>query len=296
MTRLLRIGTRGNRLALVQAEFVAEKLRAAHPKLLVETRTIETAGERGAVPSPGANTGEFTRAVQAALLQGDADIAVHSYKDLPTTRPDGLAIAAVPLRADARDALASSRKATLLGLPPSAVVATRSLRRTAQIRAIRPDIVIRETCGDIEACLATLDSRGCDAVIGALAEFRWLGLEERVAQVLGFEEMLPAPAQGALAIECRAGDTDIRSLLRPVDVPDLRTTLTAERVFLATLDAGFARTAGAHATLFGSTLKLNGLIAAGDGRIIRSKMAGPAEAAAGLGRSLAEELMELARR
>jgi len=296
MTEVLRIGTRGSKLALAQTELVAEKLRAAHPELRVETEIITTAGDRDQVSSlsAGEGVGWFTSALQDALLRGDVDLAVHSYKDLPTRRPEGLAIAAVPMREDPRDALVTNRRATLRSLAPGAVVGTSSARRTAQIRAMRPDLEIREIRGNVDTRLAKLDAGDYDAIVLALAGLRRLGLEGRASQVLGFEEMLPAPAQGALAIECRVDDVGTRTLLQPIDDPDLRLVVTAERVFLATLEAGCAFPAAAHAERFGSTLKLNALIAAEDGRIVRSKMAGPAETAAGLGRSLAEELMELA--
>lgn len=292
---VLRIGTRGSKLALAQTELVAEKLRIAHPDLRVETEIITTAGDRDQTSSlsAGEGVGWFTSALQDALLRGDVDLAVHSYKDLPTRRPDGLAIAAVPMREDPRDALVANRRATLRGLAPGAVVGTSSARRTAQIRAMQPDLEIREIRGNVDTRLAKLDAGEYDAIVLALAGLRRLGLEGRVSQVLGFEEMLPAPAQGALAIECRADDAATRALLQPIDDPDLRLVVTAERVFLATLGAGCAFPAAAYAERFGSTLKLNALIAAEDGRIVRSKMAGPAETAAGLGRSLAEELMGL---
>lgn len=296
MTDVLRIGTRGSKLALAQTELVAEKLRAAHPGLRVETQIITTAGDRDQVSSlsAGEGVGWFTSALQDALLKGDVDLAVHSYKDLPTKRPEGLAIAAVPMREDPRDALVGRRKATLRSLAPGAVLGTSSARRTAQIRAMRPDVEIREIRGNVDTRLAKLDAGKYDAIVLALAGLRRLGLEGRVSQVLGFEEMLPAPAQGALAIECRSGDAVTRALLQPIDDPELRLVVTAERVFLATLEAGCAFPAAAYAERFGSTLKLNALIAAEDGRIVRSKMAGPADTAAGLGRSLAEELMGLA--
>lgn len=294
MTRL-RIATRGSALALIQADLVAALLRDAHPAIEVELVTIVTAGDQDqSTPlQEGGAAGWFTSAIQQALLAGEAELAVHSYKDLPTKRPEGLVIAAAPLREDPRDALVSLTHSTLRKLPAGAVVGTSSPRRTAQILEIRPDLEVRPIRGNVETRIAKVDAGEFDAAVLAFAGLRRLGMETRADEVFGFEEMLPAPAQGALAIECRAGDEATRTALGAIDNPVLRQAVTAERMFLAAIDGGCSFPAAAHAEHFGSTLKLSALIAA-DGRIIRSKMAGPAETAAGLGRQLAEELMELA--
>ncbi len=291
----LRLATRGSKLAQVQAELVAAKLRDAHPGLEVEFVVVATAGDQDqSTPLPeGEKPGWFTSAVQDALLLGDADIAVHSYKDLPTKRPAGLTIAAVPMREDPRDALVSGSRASLRGLPAGAVVGTSSPRRTAQVLELRPDLVVRPIRGNVDTRIAKVEAGEFDATVLALAGLRRLGLEDRADHVFGFEEMLPSPAQGALAIECRSDDAATRALLSTIDDPVLRQTVTAERMFLATIDGGCSFPAAAYAEHFGSTLKLNALIATG-GRIIRSKMAGPAETAGGLGKQLAEELMGLA--
>ena len=291
----LRLGTRGSRLALVQTGLVADRLRAAHPSLDVQTVTISTAGDRDQVSalSSGEGAGWFTSAIQDALLRSEIDVAIHSYKDLPTKRPDGLAIAAVPLREDPRDALVSANGATFRGLKPGAIVGTSSARREAQLRAIRPDIEIRAIRGNVDTRVRKVDDGEFDAAVLAYAGLRRLGLDERVSHVFGFEEILPAPAQGALAVECRSDDAATRALLAAIDDAELRLIVTAERMFLATIDAGCSFPAAAYAERFGSTLKLHALLAS-DGRVVRSKMAGPAETAAGLGKALAEELMALA--
>lgn len=288
----LRLGTRGSKLALTQSELVAALLRERNPELAVELITITTAGDRdqSTALSAGEGAGWFTSAIQQALQAGEIDIAVHSYKDLPTKRPDGLAIAAVPLREDPRDALVSNGRHTLHSLPKGTVVGTSSPRREAQVREVRPDLEVRPIRGNVETRLAKVESGEYGAAVLALAGLKRLGLEDRAHHVFGFEEMLPAPAQGALAIECRADDTSTRGLLASIDDPDLRQIVTAERMFLATIDGGCSFPAAAYAEKFGTTLKLHGLIAA-DGQIIRSKMAGPMETAAGLGRTLANELM-----
>lgn len=291
----IRIATRGSRLALIQTGLVAARLRQAVPGLQVETVIMQTAGDRDqSTPLPeGEGAGWFTSAIQQALLRDEADIAVHSYKDLPTKRPEGLVIAAVPLREDPRDALVSRARLDLRSLPRGAVVGTSSPRRTAQVLELRPDLQLRPIRGNVDTRVAKVEAGEFDAAVLALAGLRRLGLEGRADHVFGFEEMLPAPAQGAIAIECRAADRATRETLAAIDDPALRQAVTAERMFLATIDGGCSFPAAAHAEHFGTTLKLSALIAA-DGRIVRSKMAGPAETAGGLGKQLAEELMGLA--
>lgn len=289
----LRLGTRGSKLALTQSELVAARLRERHPGLSVELVTIATAGDRDQTTalSAGEGVGWFTTAIQQAIQAGEVDIAVHSYKDLPTRRPEGLVIAAVPLREDPRDALVTNTGHTLHDLPKGTVVGTSSPRREAQVREVRPDLEVRTIRGNVDTRVARVDAGEYGATVLALAGLKRLGLEARASHIFGYEEMLPAPAQGALAVECRTDDAPTRELLATIDDRELRLTVTAERMFLATIDGGCSFPVAAYAEHFGTTLKLHGLIAA-DGRIIRSKMAGPRETAAGLGRSLAHELME----
>jgi len=291
----LRIGTRGSNLALTQSSLVADLLRAAHPGLDVELVTIATAGDRDqSTPlSSGEGAGWFTTAIQQALAAGEIDIAIHSYKDLPTKRPDGLVIAAVPLREDPRDALVSRIPGGLRALPAGAIVGTSSPRREAQVRELSPGVEVRPIRGNVETRIARVDAGDFDAAVLALAGLRRLGLEHRATHIFGNEEMLPAPAQGALAVECRSADAPVRSLLEAIDDPLIRSAVTAERGFLAAIDGGCSFPAAAHAEIFGTTLKLRGLIAA-DGTLLRSKMAGPIGSAAGLGRALAAELLALA--
>lgn len=291
----LKLGTRASRMAVFQSQLVADRLMAAHPGLRVELVRITTAGDSDLVtPLPsGTTTGWFTTAIQDALLAGTIDLAVHSYKDLPTKRPPGLSIAAIPLRDDPRDAVVGPK--TLRQLPAGARVGTSSPRREVQIRAIRPDLDIVSIRGNVDTRMAKLDAGEYDAIVLALAGLRRIGYEGRASEILGFEEMLPAPAQGALAVECRTDDERTRGLLQAVDDPKVRATVTAERSFLAALEAGCSFPAGAYAEEFGSTLKLHGMVAQG-GQVFRSKMGGPAETAAGLGRALATELTDLANR
>jgi len=290
----LRIGTRGSKLALIQTNLVADALVAAHPGLDIELVTITTHGDadQQSSLSTGEGQGWFTSAIQQALSQAEIDLAVHSYKDLPTKRPPGLMIGAVPVREDSRDALVSANGQSLRGLPDGAVVGTSSPRREAQLRELRPDIVLKPIRGNVDTRIAKVDGGDYDATVLALAGLRRMGLAGRANHVFGFEEMLPSPAQGALAIECRVTDRETRDLLAAIDDAETRAAVTAERSFLATIDAGCSFPAGAHAEQFGTTLKLSALVA-NDGRIVRSKMAGQVGTAAGLGKALAEELMAL---
>jgi hydroxymethylbilane synthase len=292
---VLRIGTRGSKLALIQAGLVDQRLREVHPGLEVETIVISTAGDRDQTSalSAGEGTGWFTSAIQDRLRAGEIDVAVHSYKDLPTKRPEGLVIAAVPVREDPRDALVSANGATFRGLRPGAIVGTSSARREAQLRGIRSDVEMRAIRGNVDTRIGKVDAGDYDATVLAYAGLKRLGLEKRATHVFGFEEMLPAPAQGALAVECRADDAATRDFLRAIDDHIVRQAVTAERGFLATLEAGCSFPAGAYAEHFGTTLKLHALLAS-EGRIVRSRMAGPVETGAALGKALAEELMALA--
>ncbi len=292
---VLRVGTRGSRMALAQTALVVEKLRAAHPALEIAIVEIATHGDRDqSTPlSAGEGAGWFTSVLQQAIQSGEVDIAVHSYKDLPTKRPEGLLIAAVPLRGDPRDALVSREGGTLLQLREGAVVGTGSPRREAQLKAIRPDLEIRPIRGNADTRVRKVDDGEYDATVLGLGGLQRIGLDGRAAEVFGVYDMLPAPAQAAIAVECRTADAATRALLAPIDDPLLRQIVTAERSFLARIDAGCHFPAAAYAEHFGSTLKLHALLAP-EGRIVRSKMAGAADTAAGLGRQLAEELMALA--
>ncbi|MGH2608543.1 MAG: hydroxymethylbilane synthase, partial [Tepidiformaceae bacterium] len=268
-------------------------LRARHPGLDVKLVTISTAGDKDQSTPLAEGVGWFTTAIQEALQRGEVEVAVHSYKDLPTKRPEGLTIAAVPLRDDPRDALVSKNNVPLERLPKGAVVGTSSPRREAQLREIRPDLDIRAIRGNVDTRVAKVDDGEYDAAVLALAGLKRLGLEDRAAEVFGLYDLLPAPAQGVLAVECRSNDAATLELLRSIDDPALRRIVTAERSFLARIDAGCSFPSAAYAEEFGTTIKLHGLLAPG-GKIVRSKMAGPLETAGGLGRALAEELMALA--
>ena len=289
----LRLGTRASSLALAHANLVREKLRSARPGLAVELVEVTTAGDRDQSTPLAEGVGWFTSALQEALQRDEIDLAVHSYKDLPTRRPAGLVLAAVPLRADPRDALVARRGQALRQLPPGAVVGTSSPRRAAQLAELRPDLEVRPIRGNVDTRIAKVERDEYDATVLALAGLERLGLAGRASEVFGLYEMLPAPAQGALALECRAVDAATRQVCATIDDGAIRLAVTAERAFLARIDAGCSFPAAAFAEHLGSTLKLHALLAPG-GRIVRSKMSGPAGDAAAIGRQLAEELMTLA--
>ena len=289
---VLRIGARGSDLSRIQVDIVRDALTRAHPGIETEFIPISTKGDLDRESPLASGTGWFTTAIQQSLTRGEIDIAVHSYKDLPTKRPDGLVIAAVPARADPRDALVSQGNVHLRDLPPGTRVGTGSPRRRAQVLAVNPDVTVESIRGNVETRLRKVMSGEYDAAVLALAGIQRLGLESAVSQVLGLEEMLPAPAQGALAVECRASDSATLTILRSIDAPELRATVAAERSFLARLEAGCDFPAAAAAEVFGTTLKLNALIAP-DGRIVRSKIGGAVAHASGLGAALADELLRL---
>ncbi|HEX6237025.1 MAG TPA: hydroxymethylbilane synthase [Acidimicrobiales bacterium] len=292
MSITLRVATRGSSLARWQADHVAGLVRAAEPDVEVEIVTIETHADRH-LETPiweMGGKGVFVKEVQAAVLDGRADVAVHSAKDLPSSTPDGLVIAAVPRRADARDALVG---APLDGLPEGARVATGSLRRRTQLAHLRPDLQFRNLRGNMATRLAQVDTPDIDAIVVAAAALDRLGLGDRIAERLDVGTMLPQVGQAALAVECRAADVDIRSVLERIEHGPSRRTVTAERGFLAELGGDCSLPAAAHATLAGDSLHVRGLVASADGAlVVRHEVDGPAGAGAALGRSVARHLLD----
>ncbi|MEY4338256.1 MAG: porphobilinogen deaminase [Actinomycetota bacterium] len=242
--RSLRLATRGSAQATAQSTAVADALRVAHPGLEVELVFVETLGDQRAdVPlHQMGGQGVFVKEVQRAVLDGHADIAVHSAKDLPSTTADGLLLAAFCARRDARDALVGR---SLADLPHGATVATGSVRRRAQLQAVRPDLRFVELRGNIATRLSKLPPEG--ALVMAVAALEILGLTERIAEVLPAHTFVPAPGQGCVAIECRATDTATAQLVQAVDHAPTRAVVSAERAFLAELGSGCSLPVGAHA-------------------------------------------------
>lgn len=263
------IGTRGSRLALWQSEHVARRLRELHPGLEVELLTLSTRGDRElekALPEIGGK-GLFTAELEAALLEGAADLAVHSLKDLPTEPDPRFTLGAVPERASPLEALVSRGGARLAELPRGTTVGTSSPRRAAQLRAARPDLRIESLRGNVPTRIQkALDPAGpYDAILLALAGLERLGLQGQVSEVLPPEVVLPAPAQGALAVQARAGDEAVLELLRPLDHPPTRRAVEAERAFLRTLGSGCSLPVGALAVEENGLLRLRGRVLRPDG-------------------------------
>ncbi|MFC1509044.1 hydroxymethylbilane synthase, partial [Candidatus Omnitrophota bacterium] len=234
------LGTRGSRLALVQAENVKGMLQSAFPSLDVTLKIIKTEGDRD-LTSPLTDfggRGAFVRTIELALLHCEIDIAVHSLKDLPSQLPEGLCLGAAPERKDIRDVLISTSGKNLETLPPESIIATGSDRRKVQIGYARSDVTFAGIRGNIETRLRKLETEDIDAVIMAAAGLHRLGLESKITQYLEPEIVLPAPCQGALGIECRINDSTTREILTEIDNSDVRICVDAERTFIATLGMG----------------------------------------------------------
>ena len=270
----LRIGTRASKLARWQAEWTADRLQLLGQETqLVEISTRGDA-DRGQPVAALGGTGVFTKEIQTALLDRRVDVAVHSLKDLPTAPTGGLTVAAIPRREDPADALISPA-ALLDGLPPGARIGTGSLRRRAQLLALRSDLVISEIRGNVDTRLRKLDAGEYDGIILAAAGLRRLGLAERITELLAPPRMLPAPGQGALAIECRDDDGPTGKVVRQLDDPPTRAAVNAERSLLARLEGGCSAPIAAWGRLEGQELVLDGLVAATDGStVLRSSARG----------------------
>ncbi len=285
--RPLRIGTRGSALARAQADQVIRRLRASDPTLPLETVIIRTSGDRGQREVRGA----FVKELQHALLQGEIDIAVHSLKDLPTDPAPGLRLAAVLEREDPRDALIARNGWTWWALPPGARVGTGSPRRTAQLRAMRPDLTYLPLVGNVDTRLRRLEEGGYDAVVLAMAGLIRLGRAAEVTEIFPLERVLPAPGQGAIAVEVRADDGWAQAIVAPLNHLPTWWAVTAERAFLQALGGGCRVPIAAYGAVQGERLVLEGLVIAPDGAwAVRERIEGPPAEAEALGEALAERV------
>lgn len=296
---MLRIGTRGSPLALVQAHAVRDRLAAAHGWApdAIEIKAIRTSGDRiqDRPLADAGGKGLFTKEIEQALIDGAVDLAVHSAKDMPTVLPDGLMLAACLEREDVRDAFISRKAANLRALAAGSVVGTSSLRRQAQVRRLRPDLAVANFRGNVETRLRKLDEGLADATLLALAGLKRLGLAQAATAVLPVEEFLPAVGQGAIAIETRAADARVRDLVAAVDHADTSAALTAERAFLAVLDGSCRTPIAGHATLAAQSLQFRGLILRPDGSEAHETACGGArQDAAAIGAEAGRELKRLA--
>ncbi|TMP28707.1 hydroxymethylbilane synthase [Pseudoalteromonas rubra] len=291
---VLRIATRKSALALWQAEFVKAELEKFHADLEVELVPMSTKGDK-ILDTPLAKIGGkglFVKELEQAMLEGRADIAVHSMKDVPVEFPDGLELHTICEREDPRDAFVSNTYQSLAELPAGAVVGTSSLRRQCQIRAVRPDLVIKDLRGNVNTRLAKLDAGEFDAIILAAAGLIRLEMAERIASFVTVEDSLPANGQGAVGIECRSDDAQVQAWLAPLEHSATRMRVLAERAMNRRLEGGCQVPIGAYAEIDGEQLTLRGLVGAVDGsQILRGEQSGPVADAEQLGIRLAESLL-----
>ncbi len=292
-SRPLRIGTRGSPMALYQAGLVRDRLCAAHPGRAVELVPIRTTGDRvlNRQLAEIGGKGLFTKEIEEALFDRRIDLAVHSLKDMETVLPDGLEIGAVLARDDPRDALVSRSGAALADLPHGARIGTASLRRRAQLLRYRGDLDVLPIRGNVDTRLAKLAAGEFDALVLALCGLERLGKAGLASEILAPELMLPAVGQGALALECRAGDPALRELIVPLDDPASAACVAAERAMLAALDGSCRTPIAGLATITGDRLSLDGLLLAPDGSAERrGQIAGAIGDAVALGSELGERL------
>ena len=294
MSAPIRIATRRSRLALWQAEHVAARLAGCHRGLVVSLVPIVTEGDRiqdRSLATAGGK-GLFIKELENAIQDGQADIAVHSMKDMPGVLPDGFTIAAALERGDPRDAFVSARYESIAALPRGARVGTSRLRRECQLRHQRPDLEVVALRGNVDTRLRKLDGGECDAALLATAGLERLGLEARIRARLSPDEMLPAIGQGIVGIECAAERDDIIALVRVLEHAPTRIVLDAERALSAGLGASCRAPIAGHATLAGNELHLRGLAGSPDGRqVIADRVSGAAADAARLGAELAKRLL-----
>jgi len=293
---LVRIATRKSPLALWQTEHVASLLRAAHPGLEVTLVPMSTRGDEVLDRSLAAIGGKglFLKELELAMLRDEADCAVHSLKDVPMELEGPFVLPAILCRDDAADAFISNHHSGIDALPHGARVGTSSLRRQAQLRARRPDLELLDLRGNVNTRLGKLDAGHYDAIILACAGLQRLGFESRIRARLDSPDWLPAPAQGAIAMECRSDDLDIHALFNALDHAATRTCVEAERAMNRTLHGSCHVPVAAFARLDGNDLHLDGLVAsASDGRAVRAQALGPADAPDALGREVAAKLLAL---
>jgi len=294
MTDTLRIATRKSQLALWQAEYVRDVLLQYHPDLNVELVKMTTEGDR-ILDTPLAKVGGkglFVKELENGLLNGDADIAVHSMKDVPVELPEGLHLSVICPREDPRDAFVSNDYSLFEDLPKGARLGTSSLRRQSQLAAQRPDLNIIDLRGNVNTRLQKLDNGDYDAIILAAAGLKRLGMEDRITEALSPETSLPAIGQGAVGIECRQNDDWVNELLAPLNDRDTAIRVRAERALNHRLQGGCQVPIAGYAELSHGVILLRGLVGTVDGsKIIHGEIAGPPEDAEYLGRVLAEDLL-----
>ena len=291
----LRIGTRQSLLALWQSNYIAGLLQQQYPDCQVTLKKIVTKGDR-ILDVPLAQIGGkglFTKEIETDLLDGSIDLAVHSLKDMPTVLPEGLCLTAITSRANVGDAFVSNKYDSFAQLPEGAVLGTSSLRRKAQLLAVRPDLKIVDLRGNVDTRLRKLDEGRMDAIILAAAGLESLGHAGRIKEIIPTSICLPAVGQGALAIECRSNDEEVRSMLAFLNDDAVKQATDAERAFLGLIEGGCQVPIGVHADVNGTEIKIEAVIASLDGSaILRNTISGPSEQAAELGRQLGRQMLD----
>ena len=292
--QIVRIATRKSALALWQAEYVKAQLEHFHNNIQVELVPMTTKGDV-ILDTPLAKVGGkglFVKELEVAILENRADIAVHSMKDVPVEFPQGLGLEVICPREDPRDAFVSNTIASFAELPQGAVVGTSSLRRQCQIKALRPDLIIKDLRGNVNTRLKKLDNGDYDAIILASAGLLRLEMPERIKEYIAPEVMLPANGQGAVGIECRSDDETIKALLAPLEDKTTRYRVLAERAMNRALEGGCQVPIGSYAVIDGDNLHLRGLVGAVDGsQIIQAELNGTVEQGEQLGEQLAQTLL-----
>jgi len=291
---LIRIATRRSPLALWQAEHVAKLLKESHPNIQIELVKMITQGDK-ILDTPLAKIGGkglFVKELEQGMLNGDADIAVHSMKDVPALLPEGLEISAILHREDPRDAFVSNQYETIDELPKGAVVGTSSLRRQCQLLEMRPDLIIKSLRGNVNSRLQKLDDGNYDAIILAAAGLIRLGFEARIKTALPVNTMLSAIGQGAIGIECRNDDEATKSLIKCLHDEETAIRICAERAMNLTLEGGCQAPIAGHAKIKNGILRLHGLVAEPDGSLmITEELEGPVENAEEIGITVANRLL-----
>ncbi len=294
MKAVLKIGTRQSLLALWQSNYIAACLRKQYPECEVILKKIVTKGDR-ILDVPLAQIGGkglFTKEIEEELLSGEIDLAVHSLKDMPTVLPDGLCLTVITARANVGDAFVSNKYDSFAELPLGAVVGTSSLRRKAQLLAARPDLTIRDLRGNVDTRLRKLDEGLYDAVILAAAGLERLGHGDRIKDIIPSDVCLPAVGQGALAIECRTDNAEVRAMLDFLnDMPTVQAT-SAERAFLGLVEGGCQVPIGVHADVENENIRIEAIIASLDGKtVLRDCLTGSAADAVALGKKLGKKML-----
>lgn len=294
---MLTIGTRGSTLARAQTRWVEDKILERFPDARITERIIKTSADKDTKTSirAGSATGVFVKEIEEALLASDIDLAVHSMKDLPTRIPEALVIGAIPAREDARDALiAGSGCRRLEDLPPGAVIGTGSIRRQAQVLALRPDLAVKDIRGNVGTRLQKLAERDYDAIILACAGLNRLGLQDRINACFDYREMLPAPGQGALALQIRQDDERTAAMIAGLNDPETAAAVFAERAFLRRMGGGCNSPIAVHARSLNGMFTIEGLVATPDGKtVIRDSAECPLATANEAAETLAERLLSM---